>query len=102
MKITDCNGKNTPYVDGSKYHGPEETDLFNPQYTAKYQEVLDELRYIADCKRLGIKFYVNRLSRAKQKPTKRHFCILKHVLKCFKTTQHLCIIYNASNQMPNL
>lgn len=72
MRMADCNGRNTPHVDVSKYHGPEETDQLIPQHKTKYQEVLVELRYIADCTRPDITFYVNKLSCATQKPTERH------------------------------
>ena len=102
MRLEDANGRDTPHVEGYHYHGPDTDDITILQQKAKYQETLGELRYIADCTRPDIKFYVNRLSCAAHKPTKRHWAIMKNLQKYLKATREEGIRFYPFSAVPSL
>ena len=102
MRLEDANGRDTPHAEGYRYHGPDTDDITIPQQKAKYQETLGELRYIADCTRPYITFFVNHISCAAHKPTKRHWAIMKNLLKYLKAAREEGIRFYPFSAVPSL
>lgn len=89
LRMTDCNGKSTSYAVGTHYHDPDDNDKRIPPRKANYQQVLGELRYLAECTRPDITFVVNRISCANHGPTMLHWHILKQLLRIVQAKKKL-------------
>ena len=102
MRMSDANGKTTPHVAGTKYHGPTCDDKPVTHLRDTYQRILGQLRYIADSTRPDIVFYVNKLAHATHEPTKRHWLIMKNLLRYLKETKHDGMFYRKARNRPYL
>ena len=78
-----AKGNPPPYQDVIRFHGATEQDDPLSKHTQRkeYQQILGDLRYIADSTRPDIYFVVNRLLVASNAPTKRYCNALKRVLR---------------------
>ena len=79
---------------------PKETDVYMPNITAVYRQILGELRWIADCTRPDITFAVSKLAVAMMKPTKRHWHLLKYLLRVLKGTINYALVYPGKSTEP--
>ena len=101
-RMTEANGKDTPHASGVKYHPATFDDKTVPHLTGTFQNIVGELRYITDCTRPDINFYVNKLSAAMHNPTRRHWLILINTLRYLKATKEHGIIYRPNNSREQL
>ena len=83
-----ANGKHTPYVDGSNLHPPRKDETEAPVSAKKFQQILGELRYIADSTRPDIYYAANRLGSAAKNPTQRHWNGLNSLIRYLKATKN--------------
>lgn len=95
--MADCNSRHTPHVEGCKYQGPSAFDSRSPKRQTQHQSFLGELRYIADCSRTDIAFYVNRASAAAHDRADRHWLLLKNLLRYLQTPHADGIVYHPYN-----
>ena len=91
--MTACNGKHTPYVDGGTLHPPNPNDKPATISAKQYQQILGEVRYIADSTRPDIYYAAKRLASAAKEPTQRHWMGLKSLLRYLKATKNHGILY---------
>ena len=94
-----ANGKPTPYQDGVRLHGPTDQDepLSNHSQLKEYQQILGDLRYIADSTPPDIYFVINRLSVAAKATTTRHWNALKRVLRYFRQNPQHGLLFPAAH-----
>ena len=97
-----ANGKPTPYQDGIRLHGPTDQDepLSKHSQLQEYQQILGDLRYIADSTRPDIYFVIIRMSVAAKAPTTRHWNALKRVLRYLRHTLQHELLFPAA-QIPS-
>jgi len=62
-----------------------------------YLSVIGALMYLVNCTRLNIAFVVNFLARYSSTPTKRHWNIIKHILRYLHRKIKIWLFYSGSN-----
>ena len=73
-----------------------------PERAEIYQSILGELRYIADSTRPDIVLGTKKLAAATKQPTKRHWALLKGLVRYQKNTRKMVIVYKPAPTRPNL
>ena len=81
---------------------PTDEDDRIPERAEIYLSTLRELRYIADSTRPDILFATNKLAAATKQPTKRHWALLKRLVRYLKNTRKMGIVYQPAPTRPNL
>lgn len=89
--MTEAKGKQTPYVDGTSLHPANKTDKPAAILTKNFQQILGEVRYIADAKHPNIYYQTNRFASAATDPTQRHWMRLKCLIRYIQATKILGI-----------
>lgn len=97
-RLSDCNEKHALYADGTKYHGPEQSEQRIPARNALYQQLLGELRYLADWTRPDISFAVNGLICTNDDLKQRQWHILKQLLRYVQSIINLGFIYDPTQR----
>lgn len=96
--MVQINGKRTLYSKDEKYHAPSETEIMLPEKASQYKTIIGDLRYLADCTRPDLTYVVGRLGAAMDKPTARHWKILKSVLRYISPTRNHTLIFRKKNE----
>lgn len=76
-----ANSNQPPHPEGAEYHAPITTDVVMSDIYTQYKQIGGDVRYIADSKRPGPSYLISWLGESMQKPTKRHFSIIKSTLQ---------------------
>ena len=89
--MTDAKPIERLYSDGIDLSPPGPDEPQDDTIRTTYREVIGELRYLTDCTRPELQFFINALARASHKPTQRHWKHLKRLIRFLKHTPSLGI-----------
>lgn len=85
--MSTCSSKPTPYNYKTNLYEPVPENAPITHVTKPYQQLLGEIRYIADSKRQCMYFVADRSSVAAKNPTKRYWNALKRLIQYMKRTR---------------
>lgn len=86
--VMNANGRQTPYLPNIEYLPPTPDETFVVDTKQKYKQLVGDFRYIADCTRPEISYFVGRPGAALTTPTTRYWRILKAALKYIAKTRN--------------
>lgn len=98
--ITQAKRQWTKYQDITILHAPREEDVNMPYTIEKYQVVVEDLRYLADCTRPDLNYVAGCLGTELKLPTYRHWNPLKVTIWYLIGTRDTRIVYNAGQKRP--
>ena len=63
-----------------------------------YLSAISALMYLANCTRPDITFSINLLARYNSAPTKRHWNVIKHILRYLRGTSDMSLYYSKESK----
>ena len=91
FKMADCNGISTP-VESSCEQSEDESDFLTKE---PYREAVGSLNYLAVCTRPDIAYAVSLVSQVLDKPTKKHWKMVKRIFRYLKETKDMKLMYSS-------
>ena len=91
FKMADCNGVSTP-VESSCEQSEDESDFLTKE---PYREAVGSLNYLAVCTRPDIAYAVSLVSQVLDKPTKKHWKMVKRIFRYLKETKDMKLMYSS-------
>lgn len=87
------NGTRKPYSKEESYYAPTKGDVMLPEKTQEYQNIIGNLRYLANSTRPDLLYVVGRLGASMATPSARHWKIMRNVMRYLKTTREHGLVF---------
>lgn len=96
MDMTNEKPASTPYISHQQLHSPEDGEPSASLSSTRFAEMVGYLRYLADSTRPDICYIISRLASANQRPTLRHYNVLRKVTRYLKRNKTAWYCFHTS------